>query len=71
MGKVSLFLIVIGLIFLVPTIILTITALFFPPFTPNQLNWLSILIVFVIVLLYVVGFAFIILGLIITKRDKE
>ena len=71
MGKVSLFLIVIGLVFLVPGIILTIIALFFPLFTPNQSNWLGIVIVFVIGLLFAIGFAFLILGLIITKLDKE
>ncbi len=71
MGKVSLFLIVIGLVFLAPALVLTILALVFKTSILNQPNWLGILIVLVITLLCVVAFAFIILGLIIAKRDKE
>ena len=70
MGKVSLFLIVIGLVFLVPAFVLTILAVF-EKFIQNQPYWLSIVIVFIIGFLYIVAFAFLILGLIIAKRDKE
>ncbi len=71
MGKVSLFLIVIGLVFLAPTLVLTISALSFKTSILNQPNWLNILITLTITLLCVVAFTFIILGLIIAKRDKE
>ena len=71
MGKVSLFLIVIGLVFLAPALVLTILALVFKTFILNQPNWLGILIALVITLFCVVAFAFIILGIIIAKRDKE
>ncbi len=71
MGKVSLFLMAIGIIAIVPAIILTIIALLFPPFILNLSNWFGILKVFVIGLLYVVAFGFIVLGLIVIKRDKE
>jgi hypothetical protein len=71
MGKVSLFLIVIGLVFLAPALVLTILALVFKTSILNQPNLIGILIALVITLLCVVAFAFIILGLIIEKRDKE
>ena len=71
MGKVSFFLVIIGLVILVPAIILTVLALVFATFILNQPNWLGILIAFVTCLLYVFAFAFIILGLITAKRDKE
>lgn len=71
MGKVSLFLIVIGLVVLVPALILTIMTLFFTTFFLNQPNWLGIVMPFFTGLLYVVAFAIIILGLIIVKCDKE
>ena len=71
MGKVSLFLIVIGLVFLVPALVLTIRGLVFATFVLNQPNWLGIVIAFVTGFLYIVAFVFIILGLIITKRDKD
>ena len=71
MGKVSLFLFVIGLVFLVPAIVLTIIPWGSTAFIPNLSNWFSILRAFVTVLLYVVAFGFIVLGLIIVKRDSE
>lgn len=75
MGKVSLYLIVIGMIFLVPAIILTIIPMIFPVFASNPTNigydWFSIVKTFVIGFFYVVAFAFIVLGLIIIKRDSE
>jgi hypothetical protein len=71
MGKVSLFFIVIGLIFLVPALVLTIMGLFFGTFILNQPNWPGIVIAFVTGFLCIVAFALIILGLIIAKRDKE
>jgi hypothetical protein len=71
MGKVSLYLIAIGIVALVPAFVLTIIALVFPAFILNQSNWFSILRVFVIVLLYIVAFGFIVLGFIIVKLDKE
>jgi hypothetical protein len=71
MGKVSLFLLVIGLAFLAPAIILTIMTLVFGTFIPNQPNWLGIVIFFVTGFLFIIAFAFIVLGLIISKRDKE
>jgi hypothetical protein len=71
MGKVSLYLIGIGIVALVPAVILTIISLVFPAFVLNQSNWLGILRVFVIGLLYLVAFGFIVLGFIIVKRDKE
>jgi hypothetical protein len=71
MGKVSLFLIAFGIVAIVPAIILTIISLVFPAFIINQSNWFSILKVFVIGLLYAVAFGFIVLGLIVMKRDKE
>jgi hypothetical protein len=71
MGKVSLFFIVIGFVFLVPALVLTSIGLIFATFILNQPNWLGIVIAFVTGFLYIVAFAFIILGLIIAKRDKE
>ncbi len=71
MGKVSLYLIGIGMVALVPAVILTIISLVFPAFVINQFNWFGILRVFVIGLLYLVAFGFIVLGFIIVKRDKE
>jgi hypothetical protein len=71
MGKVSLYLIGIGIVALVPAAILTIISLVFPAFVLNQSNWLGILRVIVIGLLYLVAFGFIVLGFIIVKRDKE
>ena len=71
MGKVSLFLIAIGIVAIVPAIILTIIALVFPAFIINPSTWFSILKVFIIGLLYAVAFGFIVLGLIVIKRDKE
>ena len=68
MGKVSLFLIVIGLGFLFPAVVLTIIPVVFPAFIPNAYNLLK---AFFIVLLYVIAFGFIVLGLIIVKRDSE
>ena len=71
MGRVPLFLFVIGLVFLVPALVLTIMGLVIAPSILNQPNWIGIVVAFVTGFLYVVAFAFIILGLIITKRDKE
>jgi hypothetical protein len=71
MGRVSLFLFIIGSVFLVPALVLTIMGLVFASSILNQPNWLGIVVAFVIGFLYVVAFSFIILGLIITKRDKE
>ncbi len=71
MGKVSLYLIGIGIVALVPAVILTIISLVFPEFVLNQSNWFGILRVFFIGLLYVVAFGFIVLGFIIVKRDKD
>ena len=71
MGKVSLFLIAFGIVAIVPAIILTIIALIFSAWITNQFNWLGVLKVFVIGLLYAVAFGFIVLGLIVMKRDKE
>ena len=71
MGKVSLFLIVIGLVFLAPALVLTIMSLGFATSILNQIDWLGIVITFVTGFLYIVAFAFVILGLIIAKRDKE
>lgn len=75
MGKVSLFLIIIGLVILLPAIILTIIPVIFPAFIPNpthiEYDWFGIVRAFVIGLLYVVAFGFIVLGLIIVKRDSE
>jgi uncharacterized membrane protein len=63
MGKVSLFLIVIGLVALAPAVILTIIQVVSPVFISNRSNigydWLSsIVIAFVIGVLYVVAFGF-------------
>ena len=71
MGKVSLFLIVIGLVFLAPALVLTITTLVFATSILNQPNWLDIVVALATGLLYIVAFAIIVLGLIIAKRDKE
>jgi hypothetical protein len=71
MGKVSLFLFVIGFVFLMPAVVFTIMGLIFATSILNQPYWLGIMIAFAAGFLYVVAFAFIILGLIITKRDKE
>lgn len=71
MGKVPLFLIVIGLVFLVSALAVTIMALFFATFSLNQTNWLGIVIAFFTGILYVIAFTFIIIGIIIAKRDKE
>jgi hypothetical protein len=71
MGKVSLFLIVIGLVFLAAALVLTIIRLVWAISILNQPNWLAIVMTFVTGFLYIVAFAFIILGLIIAKRDKE
>jgi hypothetical protein len=75
MGKVSLFLIFIGLVFLLPAIVLTIIPVIFPAFIPNpsriEYDWLGIVRIFVMGLLYVLAFGFIVLGLIIVKRDSE
>ena len=70
MGKVSMALIVIGLIPLVPAIVLTLISMVFPSVFPNA-YWFNIMRVFVIGFLYIVAFSFIILGLIILKRDSE
>jgi hypothetical protein len=70
MGKVSAAFIVIGLIPLVPAIVLTIVSMVFPVFIPDT-SWFSIVKAFIIGILYFVAFAFIILGIIVAKRDLE
>jgi hypothetical protein len=70
MGKVSKGLVLIGLILLVPSIALTSVLVIFPTFIGP--SWvIRIVIASVIGFLYIVGFAFMILGLIIMKRDSE
>jgi hypothetical protein len=71
MGKVSRALIVIGLIFLVPAIVLTIASVVFPAFLPDTYWYNTILKAFIMGFFYVIAFAFIILGIIIIKRDSE
>jgi hypothetical protein len=70
MGKVSMAIIVIGLIPLVSAIILTIVSIVFPPFFPDTF-WFNTIVRALIGLLYIFAFAFIILGLIVIKRDSE
>ncbi len=71
MGKVSMALIIIGLVPLVPAIVLTIVSMGFPTFIPDT-SWFNIAVRAIVMgLLYIVAFAFIILGLIIAKRDLE
>ena len=64
MGKVSMFLIIIGLVFLVPANILTIIPVIFPAFIPKpthiEYDWFGIVRVFVMGLLFVVAFGFIV-----------
>jgi hypothetical protein len=70
MGKVSKGLVLIGLILLVPSIALTSVLVILPTFIGP--SWIiRIVIASVIGFLYIVGFAFMILGLIIMKRDSE
>ena len=76
MGKVSTYLIIIGLIALVPAIVFTI--FYFSPqaLIPNTGGWfnawfIGFVIAFVAVFLYVVAFGLMILGLIIMKRNSE
>jgi hypothetical protein len=71
MGKVSLFLILIGLLFFVPALVLTITAVILQTFILNQPSWCSIFLIFAIALFYVIACAFTVLSLIISNRDKE
>jgi hypothetical protein len=76
MGKVSAYLIIIGLVALVPAFVLTIFYFIPQAFTPNASGWLNawfidFVLAFAAGLLYVVAFGFIILGLIIMKRDSE
>jgi hypothetical protein len=76
MGKVSAYLIIIGLVALVPAFVLTILFFIPPAFTLNASGWfnawfIGFVLAFVAGLLYVVAFGFIILGLIIMKRDSE
>jgi hypothetical protein len=68
MGKVSMFLIAFGLVFLVSAVVLTIISVIFPAFIPNAYNFVK---AFVVGLLYVIAFGFIVLDLIIVKRDSE
>jgi hypothetical protein len=71
MGKVSMAFISIGLIPLALAIVLTIASIVFPAFFPDT-SWFNFIVrALVIGLLYIVAFAFIILGLIIMKRDSE
>jgi len=76
MGKVSTYLIIIGLIALVPAIVFTI--FYFSPqaLIPNTGGWfnawfIGFVIAFVALFLYVVDFGLMILGLIIMKRNSE
>lgn len=71
MGKVSTSLIVVGLFPLMPAIVLTIVSVVFPAFIPDTYWFNNIVRAFIIGLLFIVAFAFIILGLIIVKRDSE
>jgi uncharacterized membrane protein len=76
MGKISAYLIIIGLIALVPAIVLTIFYFIPQAFTPNASGWfnawfIGFVLAFVTGLLYVVAFGSIILSLIIMKRDSE
>jgi ABC-type multidrug transport system permease subunit len=50
---------------------LTMLSLIFPAFNLNLVNLLSLAIFVVTIFLYVVAFVFIILGIIVAKRDKE
>ncbi|MGE5533062.1 MAG: hypothetical protein ACM3UN_01785 [Bacillota bacterium] len=71
MGQVSRGFILIGLIPLMPAIILTFVSVFFPASFPDT-PWFNIIVrAFAIGLLYVVAFAFIILGIIVAIRDSE
>jgi hypothetical protein len=71
MGKVSMFLIVIGSIPLLPAVILTIISVVSPSFFADTLWFNSIVRAFIIGFLYIIAFAFIGLGLIVMKRDLE
>jgi hypothetical protein len=71
MGKVSLFLFVIGLVALVPAIVLTIFPWSASPFILTPSNWFAVVRAFITGFLYVFGLGLIVLGLIIVKRDSE